>query len=62
MRVVEKSVINELILQGEEYLKAEKRDKAGKWLKDVYAPEIFDNMIVELENLRKRLEERAIEV
>lgn len=61
MRVVEKSVLNELITKGEENLRAEKRKVAGLW-DTYYKPDIFDHMIIELEVLRKELEEKTIEV
>lgn len=61
MRAVEKAVINEIITQGEERLKAEKKKVTGLW-DYYYKPDIFDQMIIELEVLRKELEERTIEV
>ncbi len=61
MRAVEKAVINDIITQGEERLKAEKKKVAGMW-DTYYKPDIFDQMIIELEVLRKELEERTIEV
>ena len=61
MMVVEKAVINDIITQGEERLKAEKKKVAGLW-DYYYKPDIFDQMIIELEVLRKELEERTIEV
>ncbi len=61
MRAVEKAVINDIITQGEERLKAEKKKVAGMW-DYYYKPDIFDQMIIELEVLRKELEERTIEV
>lgn len=61
MRAVEKAVINDIITQGEERLKAEKKKVAGLW-DYYYKPDIFDQMIIELEVLRKELEERTIEV
>lgn len=59
MRVVEKSAINDLILEGEEKLKALKPDYFGK---DMYVPSAIDWMISELETLRKEVETRVIEV
>ena len=61
MRVVEKSVINDLILRGEENLKEAKTDVNGKWIR-VYAPEVFDKMIIELEVLRKELDGLVFEI
>ena len=61
MRAVEKAVVNDIITQGEERLKAEKKKVAGLW-DYYYKPDIFDQMIIELEVLRKELEERTIEV
>ena len=61
MRVVEKSALNELITQGEERLKAEKKKVAGLW-DYYYKPDIFDQLIIELEVLRKELEAKTIEV
>lgn len=61
MRVVEKSAVNELITKGEENLKAEKKKVAGLW-DYYYKPDIFDNMIIELEILRKELEALVFEI
>ena len=61
MRAVEKAVINDIITQGEERLKAEKKKVAGLW-DYFYKPDIFDQMIIEFEVLRKELEAKTIEV
>lgn len=61
MRAVEKSELNDLILKGEENLKAEKEKHAGQWAR-YYVPDVFNQMIAELETLRKELEERTVEV
>lgn len=61
MRVIEKSQLNDLILKGEENLKAERDKCSGQWIK-AYKPEIFDRMIIELEILRKEMDGLTIEV
>lgn len=61
MRVVEKSAVNELITKREENLKAEKKKVAGLW-DYYYKPDIFDNMIIELEILRKELKALVFEI
>lgn len=61
MRVVEKSELNDLILKAEENLKAEKEEHAGQWAR-YYVPDVFNQMIAELETLRKEVEALVIEV
>ena len=61
MRVVEKSALNELILEGIENLKEKRKEDAGKWIY-VYAPEVYDQMIIELETLRKELAGKEVEI
>ena len=59
MRVVKKSVINELILGAEEHLKSEQAKSFGKW---VHGPDAIKFMIEDLEELRKQIEEKVIDV